>query len=402
MKRLIIEYARENEPFAVALRRRIHQNPELSGVEFKTLRLICEQLTNFGIQFEEVEDGGILAYIGGGGNCKTVLLRADIDALPVVENESNLSCKRAVISQNPGVAHMCGHDAHTAILLTAAKILKENETELNGNRVILLFERGEEGTGNLVNILKVLTERKERVDAAHAIHVQPALPVGKLLALGGPFMAGGSVFHVTIKGCGGHGSRPDHANSPIDAFTAFNTALGAIRLRNISPYESVSYSIGTLHSGNKGNIIPNELTFAGSVRVYNEESFTEFVKAFKNALEHITAAYDCEYTLSGLSECWSPLINNYDAAEFAIETVKEYLGNDTLAVSEPLMGSESFGRIAALYPGIMLNLGVANEALGTGADWHSEYFDIDESALLNGVIETVAFAMEFLNSEVRF
>jgi amidohydrolase len=398
----ILSLATENEALTTRLRREIHRNPELSGVEYQTLAYIREKLTEYDIAFEEIENGGILGYIGGDGSKKTVLLRADVDALPITENPRNLTREREVISENPGAAHMCGHDAHTAILLTAGKILKQRESTLRGNRVILLFERGEEGTGNLRYVLNELINRGERIDAAHAIHVRPDIPTGTLFTRPGDFMAGASGFKVTIHGQGGHGSRPDRSSSPIDSFAAVYSALGALRVRYISPFESVSFSVGSLHSGSKGNVIPGELTFEGSVRFFDTDVFTKFAAEFRNILDNITAAYHNTYTLTGLSSGGLPLSNNIAAATFARDTIAKHLGAGANIDAEPAMGSESFSLVAALYPTVMLNLGVYNESVGSGADWHSEYFDLDEAALKYGVAETVAFATEFLGTDTAF
>ncbi|MDR0839211.1 MAG: M20/M25/M40 family metallo-hydrolase, partial [Oscillospiraceae bacterium] len=152
-----------HEAAAIEIRRHIHRNPELSNCEFETLAFIRKKLEEYGIEYIEVENGGILGFIGSGPEERTVLLRADIDALPIHENARNLTREREVISQNDGVQHACGHDAHTAILLTAGKILKENEAELGRGRVILFFERGEEGMGNIRYLLDHMLAQDTKV-----------------------------------------------------------------------------------------------------------------------------------------------------------------------------------------------------------------------------------------------
>jgi len=392
----INELVAENLSLLIEMRRHIHQNPELSGIEYATLQYIKEKLQQFHIEYLEVKDGGILGFIGEKGAEKTVLLRADIDALPIQENQRNLKREKFVVSANAGVQHACGHDAHTAMLLTAGKILQENKSEING-RVILLFERGEEGGGNIRQILEYIDEEHIKIDGAHAIHLNPGIKSGKIIAQQGPVMAGSAGFSVTISGRDGHGSRPDIANNPLDCFVSIYEAINSIRLKHISPYESFTFSVGQLSGGTRGNIIAKDITFGGSGRFFKTEVGTKFVSEFKNILENITKAYRCTYQVNYLFTGF-PLVNNDKVAEIAQKNIREQLGEETLMSEvDPSMGSESFSLIAKLYPSIMIFLGIANEELGTGADIHNEYFDVDEGTLHLGVTETIGFALEFLN-----
>ena len=393
----IKKLAKENQELLIEMRRHIHQNPELSGVEYKTLEYIKEKLQQFNICYEEVEDGGILGYIGDKNAEKTVLLRADIDALPILENKRNLKREKIVVSTNDGVQHACGHDAHTAMLLVSGKILQENASELKG-RVILLFERGEEGGGNIRQVLKYIDERQIKINGAHAIHLNPGISSGKIIAQKGPVMAGGAGFSVTISGRDGHGSRPDIANNPLDCFVSIYEGLNSIRLKHISPYEAFTFSVAQLSNGTRGNIIAKDLTFGGSGRFFKTEVGARFTEEFKNILENITKAYHCTYQIHYLFTGF-PLVNNDKVTEIAQKNIRENLGKDVLiSGGDPSMGSESFSLIARLYPSIMIFLGIANEELGTGADIHNEYFDVDEETLHLGVAETIGFALEFLNN----
>ncbi|MDR0863228.1 MAG: amidohydrolase [Oscillospiraceae bacterium] len=387
--------AKENSELTIELRRHIHRHPELSGAEFETLKYIRKHLDEYGVDYVEVEDGGILGFLGDETKGRTLLLRADIDALPILENKRNLKREKTVVSENDGVHHACGHDAHTSILLTAGKILKEHEAELNG-RVILFFERGEEGTGNIRQLMKYIERENIHVDASHAIHVAPQFPAGKLIVQSGAFFAGAYGFNVTITGQDGHGSRPDLSNNPIDCFVAVYNAISTIRLRKISPYDTLTFSVGQLTAGTRGNIIPQDLTFSGSARLYSEEAGEKFGAEFTKILDGITAAYGCTYTNAAF--LGAPLINNAKIAELIQNSVKSAIGEDALVTNaEPWMGSESFSLLTKLYPGTMISLGLDNEELGSGAQIHNEYFDIDEDILHVGVAETAAFAVDFLN-----
>jgi amidohydrolase len=169
----------ETKAETIEMRRHFHRRPELSGVEFETLEYIKKRLDGYGVGYIEVPDGGILACVGSPEDtAPTVLLRADIDALPIRENPRNLKRPREVVSLTDGVQHACGHDAHTSMLLSAARLLHDSGSALEGGRVLLLFERGEEGNGNIRHIIRYLLDKKVRIDAAHAIHVRPDLPSG--------------------------------------------------------------------------------------------------------------------------------------------------------------------------------------------------------------------------------
>ncbi|MDR0998439.1 MAG: amidohydrolase, partial [Treponema sp.] len=341
--------------------------------------------------------GGIFASIGDESRGKTVLLRADIDALPIRENPRNLLKEREVISEVEGVQHACGHDAHTAMLLTAGKILKEYEEQIPG-RALLMFERGEEGGGNFRQLLYYLEDEKIRVDGGHAIHVRPGVPAGKIVAIPGPIMSAGCGFNVTITGRGGHGSRPDLANSPLDCFTSLYQSLKDIRLKHISPFDNFTFSVGTVSYGNKGNVIPEELNFQGSARTVNEANVERFFDEFDLLLDSITKAHRCSYRTERRFK-GTPALNNPLMAKISQNAIRKYLGEEHLIDScDPLMGSDSWARTGKLFPPVMIHLGIDNPELGSGADLHTNLFDLDETVLPLGVAATVGFALDFLKS----
>jgi amidohydrolase len=391
----ILAAVRDNTVSTIEARRYLHRHPELTGEETQTLAYIRDRLTEAGIPFTEVEKGGILASLGDAGRGRTVLLRADIDALPIRENPCNLVRERMVISENEGVQHACGHDAHTAMLLAAGKILKTREQDLPG-RVLLMFERGEEGGGNLKYLLEYIDAQGIEIHSAHAIHVRPGVPVGKIVAIPGPIMAGGGGFQVTLTGQGGHSSRPDLANSPLDCFTALYQALKDLRLRQVSPFDQLTLAVTIVRFGTKGNIIDNELSFQGSARFVQEEAGRRFFAEFDLLLEGICRAHHCGYTV-GSRFFGIPVVNNPAAAAISQEGIRKYAGPGCLIDTwQPLMASESFAQVAKRYPSMMVHLGIDNPELGSGADLHTEFFDLDEAALPLGVAATVGYALEFL------
>jgi amidohydrolase len=394
----ILELVNANKASMLKHFKHLHTYPELSGKEHETIAYIAKELTALGINYTVVENGGILGFIEGKNSGKTVALRADVDALPIEEAESNGTRKRECISKNKGAMHACGHDGHTAMLLTAAKILNENRDQLNG-RVILLFERGEEGTSNVILLNRHIAENKIRIDSIYAIHLYYDLETGKIAILTGPVNCCVVQLFVTIKGRGGHGSRPDQANSPIDCFVALYTALQSTRMKYVSPYLPVTLSIGSVHSGAVWNIIADELSFTGSYRFTNREGAEKMAEEVKRIVKHICAAYGCEadaeITAKGM-----PVVNDAQCADIARSSIGSAIGNDRVCVINPWMASDSFGLTSKIWPSIYALVGIKNPEKGTGKEHHNNAFEVDEDALTWGAASSVAYALGFLSGNI--
>ena len=238
----ILQQAKANFDYMVQHRRHIHTHPELTGKEDQTVAYLLEQLKALEIPTIEVENGGILGFIKGRKPGKRVVLRADIDALPVQEPLHNLKGPRVCISENPGVMHACGHDSHTAMLLGAAKILSEHKEDISGE-IMLVFERGEEGGGNLRYIMQYLEDQHITFDGAWALHVFQDLPTGMLGIRPGGVMAGVIALRYKITGRGGHGSRPDLSVNPIDCLLALLDEIYKAPMKVTNPFEPISFSI---------------------------------------------------------------------------------------------------------------------------------------------------------------
>lgn len=395
----ILKNVLAHKDLLVEMRRHLHAHPELSSKEFETLEFVKGKLTEFGIQFEEIKNGGILAWVGDESKGKKVLLRADLDALPLQENPKNLSQEKVVVSQNDGVCHACGHDGHTSMLLVAGKVLKEMESELKG-KVYLIFERGEEGTGNYKYILRHFAQQNLVFDAIYGTHLLSTYETGKFSVEAGGVMAGAFVFDVTIVGRGGHGSRPDLSISPIDCFVSFYNSLKEIRMNQVSPFESLTFSVGKLQSGFVANVIPEELNFSGTARFFQRSDGMQFKETFLHLLESITKAYNCTYRLNRISAPGFGVMNDPSLSDLAKRAIATHLGEDKVGKEDPWMASESFSTYLALYPGVFAFLGMKNEAKGVGAEHHNERFDIDEDVLPLGAAAAAAYAVEFLNSDI--
>lgn len=379
---------------AVIDRRYLHEHPELSGQEENTVRYICEQLDKEEIPYVNVPNGGVIATIHGCPGGKTVMLRADIDALPVDEPEINLSKKRVCRSQNPGVMHACGHDAHTAMLLGAGRILNQLKDQFCGT-VILNFERGEEGGGNWRYLVEYYQTSGVKYDICFGMHVEQKLPAGTFGISAGPSDAGVIPIDLLIKGRGGHGSRPDLSDNPIDCMTEVLNQINQIRVRHISPFEPFSLSICHIEAGSKGNIIPDTVLIQGSARYFSTEHAQKpFCEALDKIVKTAGIPFNCEIE-NRADHVGMPLINDEAAAKNAEEAMKKIIGADLVKPQAVTMGSESFQNYFVIAPGCYANLGIANPEVGSGAEIHNCYFDIDEEAMKTGMCAHVGFALNY-------
>ena len=382
----------DNIDYLIKIRRYFHENPELSGEEKNTYTKITNELKKFNINYKKVGDYGVIGFLEGSKAGKTILLRADIDALPIEESENNLCSKKKSVSKIKGISHMCGHDGHTAIMLTAAKVLSEIKNNIKG-RVIFCFESGEEkGTGieDMINSLK-----NEKVDGVWGIHIYFDIESGKISVEEGPVMAGNIKFNVKVNGKGGHGAMPEEAIDPINCAAQILNSLNTINSRIISSKENFTLTVGQIHGGDADNIIPESIWFSGTIRYYEEEIKDKIVDSFSNIVKGISSANNCisQIDWSGSN---SPVVNNKEVSLFAKESIEKSLGKQYLCSHSPWLASDSMSEYLKKYKGVYAFLGTKNPTLGTGACHHNPLFDIDEKALENGLIATINFALDFL------
>lgn len=392
------------QSYAARMRKHFHLHPELSGREFETVGAIAAELDAIGVPYEVIPDGGILGWIETGsddGPC--VLLRADCDALPVQEAECNGAGKREYISTRPGIAHMCGHDAHTAMLLAAARVLKSSDLSHLKGKICLLFERGEEGGLNYYYVLRHIQSRNIQIDSCFALHVDPTLPTGSLWVEAGPCHAGNVNFEITLEGKGGHGSRPDRGNNPLDCFVAIMNDLNSFRMKHVSPQDILTINVGSVHSGAKRNIIPETLEFKGTCRFYQTETGRRFKETLKKILELNGELYDCKVHYQVFNGPSLSQLNHPGASALAREAITELLPEITLVREKELeMSSETYGVLCAYYPGTMALLGTGNPEKGTCAPLHNPNFDLDPDALYLGIAAHVAYALKYLETQPTF
>lgn len=394
----VLTLAKQAEEYVVGIRRHLHRYPEIGMQEVKTLQLIEKELLEMGIQSEVVQDGGIIAVIEGEQPGKTIILRADVDALPMQEEANNLKQAKVVVSADDAAAHTCGHDGHTAMLLGAAKILAANRSEIAG-KVILAFEQGEEMGGGIYNLLARLVEIG--ADGVWGIHLKSDIPTGKISVDAGPRMSGSSGFRVVIKGKSGHGARPDLSYSPVDCFVDFHQSFQAMRLKSLDPFMPITYSVGSVSSGQAANVIPEELFFSGTIRYLHYEQGAAAAKEFIRLLERKCEEYHCTYRFETEPIARDLLVyNDPECAEIAKTAIEQAIGKEAVYEYPAWMASEPFAFYQKYFPGIFAFVGIENEAKGTGAEHHNAFFDLDEDALHLGVAATVQYAIDFLKEDV--
>ena len=394
----ILNEAKKNFDYMVRIRRHMHEYPENSGVEYETVKYIASELDALGIEYVVVPEGGIIGQIHGGKPGKTVLLRADMDALPIQESKTNLTKEKVCISKNDGISHACGHDAHTAMLLAEAKILNENKEDLNGN-IVLLFERGEEAGGNIRNLLPYAVETmKLKIDTCMATHVKWDVPTGTISAEPGAVFSGAYGFIIKLHGQAGHGSRPDLAHSVLDCFNNIYNHINMIRMKYVAPTDILTCSVGFVNCGTVRNIIPDELTFGGTIRTFNVDGAgAPFVKQLMDVVEKECELCQCTYEILHMPDPLFECQNNAVCSEIAKNAVRKYIAEDAVTFAQPWMASESMQACLKLWPGIITFTGIQSEEVGSGANHHTPEFDVDERGMIYGVAAALGYVQDFLN-----
>ncbi len=377
--------------YVIEMRRTMHQLAEVGGYEKDTRARIEEELKADGISFTELEGTSLYAELDTGKPGPFICLRADMDALPMPENENNLKQKRIVRSRTPDkTMHACGHDAHMAMCLGACKALSRHKDELTG-RIGIIFESGEECGAGYEIILDYLKDYK--FDAFWAIHVYAGMPTGKLCVHPGPRMAGFAPFDVTFHGKGGHGSRPDQAINPVFCAASYLNNMAVAFANQIDANQTVTLGITSIQGGTVSNVIPDDAHVIGSMRFFDHDEGVKAVRIEKEVAEHTAAMYHCTAEFSeGVEkeQVGIPVINDTKLGTLAEKSIAEILP-DAVTEWEPWYASESVGRYLMKWPGVLCHLGIKNEAKGTGAGHHNTYFDVDEDALDLGVIATLKY-----------
>lgn len=379
-------------PYLSKVRRHIHASPELSFQEFHTSAYIAERLRDMGIPFQEgVAGTGIVALIQGDGpQDRCVALRADIDALPITElNETPYRSTR------PGVMHACGHDAHTACLLGAAKILWEMRAELKG-AVKLLFQPGEEQSpGGASLMIRDGALEGPRPFAIFGLHVYPELSVGHFGFRPGQYMASSDEIRIRITGKGGHGALPHLAIDPIPIAAQVITALQQIVSRKSNPLFPMVLTFGKIAGGTATNVIPDQVELWGTLRTFQEEERQKALGLIREITTQICAAFGAQ-ALIDVPPGYPSLYNETALTEWAMGMAGHYNGDDHVHRLDMRMTAEDFAFYAREIPGCFFRLGTNRDHIAFTAAVHSPLFDLDENALSEGAGMMAYLAYEAL------
>jgi amidohydrolase len=386
----ILDAAHSIAKETVADRRAIHARPELKYEERETAALVEARLKKLGIECRGGVGGtGVIGLVRGARAGRTVLLRADMDALPITEESD-----APYVSQNVGVMHACGHDAHTAMLLGAARILQERRTEFDG-AVKLMFQPAEEGGAGAVKMINEGLLDDPPVDAAFAIHTGHDFPTGTMVARGGPLLAGANSFTITVTGRGGHASRPHTTVDPVVVASHIVVALQTLVSREVEPGVPAVITLGALKAGTTFNVIPDRAQIMGTIRTYDAGLMEQLEARIETVAKGVASALRAEAKVEIVMH-YPPTINNDAMVELAGGALRR-LKLDVVQGS-PIMGAEDFSFVLQRVPGAMLMLGVRDPSWTQPKPAHTAQFDIDEDSLPLGTAAYVAMALEFLHS----
>lgn len=359
-------------------RRDIHKFPELGFQETRTSELIANKLTTLGYEVKRVAKTGVTGLIKGKDQSKTIAIRADIDCLPLQEL-NNIEYK----SQNEGKMHACGHDAHTSIALTVAKILKNRQDELKYN-VKFLFQPAEESPGGAEPMIQEGVLEDPKVDAIIGLHVWNTMQIGKVGIKAGAFMASADEFTVTVKGKGGHGAQPHLTIDSVVVSAYVITALQTVISRFTNPLEPAVVTVGKIEGGSNFNIIAESVKFIGTVRTFNKKVRADIEEQIKRVIKNTCESFGAEYEIQ-YTRLYPPTINNEEMSLLVSDVAGAIVGTENIVKDEMTMGAEDMSYFLEKVPGCYFFLGSGNKEKGIDKPHHNPYFDIDEDAMSIGV-----------------
>jgi hippurate hydrolase len=391
--------AKEIQNDLVTLRRQIHQEPEIGLDLPKTQAKIVAALDGLGL---EVTTGkglsAVTAVLRGSKSNKTVLLRADMDALPITEL-TDLAYK----SQIDGAMHACGHDLHVAMLIGAAKLLVKNKSQLNGD-VVFMFQPGEEGFDGAGHMIKegVLTASGRKADATYGIHVMSsAAPAGVFSTKGGTMMASSDELHVTVVGMGGHGSQPHTAKDPIPVAAEMVSALQLMITRSFDTFDPVVITVGQFHAGTKANIIPDTAEFQATIRTFSAENRTRIQSEAVRLCKSIAEGYGLKAEVK-VVEQYPVTVNNDAHANFVGKVAADLFGKEAyMEMPHPITGAEDYSRVLEEVPGsyVFLGASVDQDFMNSEVN-HSPRAKFDDAVLYRGTTLLSELAVRSLNEMV--
>jgi len=378
-------------PYTSNLRREFHRQPELGFQEIQTAEIILRELSKldgFSIQ-SGIAETGIVALLKGSSPGKTVLLRFDMDALPVTENTGV-----EYASQNKGVMHACGHDGHMAIGLTVAKLLAENYHDLPG-QIKFIFQPAEEGLGGAQRMIEAGVLEDPKPDIVLGLHLWNEKEIGWLGISDGPVMSASETFQIEIKGKGGHGGKPHESIDPIVAAANIITSLQSLVSREVPPLDSAVITVSSIHGGETHNVIPEFVTLEGTIRTFTETTRQLVLERFHQMVDGIAKAHLCSAEIKIIDI--SPAVTNQpDVAEVMRQAAVSLFPEAELDTNYQTMASEDMAFLMQDLPGCYSFVGSANSALGLDAKHHQPDFNFDEEALKTAAALLVGAVNRFL------
>ncbi len=380
----------------VAQRRDFHMHPELSNREERTARVVAERLRALGLT--DIKTGvarhGVTALLKGGRPGPVVAVRADMDALPIQETR-DVPYK----SQTAGVMHACGHDVHTTVELGVAEVLAGMRAEIPGT-VKFIFQPAEEGPpageeGGARLMIKEGALENPRPAAIFGLHTLPALEAGQVGFHYGPAMASSDIFRITVKGKSSHGAQPQNGIDSVVVAAECVTAIQNIRSRRIDPLEPLVISVGSIHGGNRFNIIADEVKMEGTMRTLSEDVRKRAQTLMRETLQNITAAYGATFELT-FEENASVTYNEPKLVEESLPSIRRVVGSENALAIKPFMPAEDFAYYQKVIPGFFYFLGVGDRERGLNSPWHTADYDVDEESLVVGVKVMATTLVDYL------
>jgi len=373
--------------YIINLRREFHSYPEKSWQEHRTSRRIKKELDQMHIEYQEIAGTGVVGIIEGKGEGQTVALRADMDALEIVE-ENEVDYK----SKKEGIMHACGHDGHTAMLLGTARVLSQLKDKFNG-RVKLIFQPAEEMVQGAAKMVEegVIAD----VDGIMGIHLWNDIPTGKINIQPGPRMASGDYVKIDFFGKGGHGSLPQQTVDPIVMASAFIQESQSILSRESDPLDPVVFTLGEVKSGTRFNIIPEKAHLEGTLRCFSQQTREQSAEAIERYAEKVAAAYRGNVEVN-IEKGTPPTINEKEATAIGRKSANEIVGEDNLTGLEKTTGSEDMAYYLEKVPGFIAFVGAGFSDNNKNYPHHNSHFDLDEESLDIGANLYIKFALDFL------
>ncbi len=398
----LLEEAQDLLPDAVRLRRDLHQHPELGNDLPRTRDSVLEAIDGLGLDITLHEStSGVAAVLDGDRAGPTILLRGDMDALPMHEDTG-----ADFASDFDDTMHACGHDLHVAMLAGAARLLQAHRDELAG-RVLFMFQPGEEGhhgarfmlDEGLLDLPAHADGDASPVSGAFALHVTSVLPTGMVTTRGGPIMASADRIEITVTGRGGHASEPFRALDPVPIACEIVQAMQTMVTRRVDVFDPAVVTVGSIHAGTTNNVIPETAHIVGTVRAISERTRSKVHDGLRRLADGIAAAHEAEATLE-IEPGYPVTVNDGDFAEFAAASARALLGDDrVVSLPNPVMGAEDFSYVLQRVPGTMMFLGGTppDRDPRTAAPNHSNRVWFDEDTMVQGIALYANIALDHLH-----